>query len=73
MAVQLPEYMKKEVAPLLAMMEPLNTQIAVLDAELQRVAETDRRGTTLRIPAISITDSGASRSPVPGLGDRPRA
>ena len=40
-AVQLPEYMEKEVAPLLAMMEPLNTQIAVLDAQLQRVAETD--------------------------------
>ncbi len=40
-AVELPDYMSQEVAPLLAMMEPLNSQIAALDAQLQRVAESD--------------------------------
>ena len=45
-AVQLPEYLKKEVAPLLAMMEPLNTQIAMSSGEKQRKGRITKAGIT---------------------------
>ena len=64
-AVQLPEYMKDEVAPLMAMMEPLNSQIGVLDAQLQRVAETDEQVALLcTAPQIGPVTASAFASAV---------
>ncbi|MCI0571109.1 MAG: IS110 family transposase [Myxococcaceae bacterium] len=40
-AVELPEYMQHEVAPVLALMEPLNAQIAALDEALEREVSKD--------------------------------
>lgn len=67
-AVQLPEYMKEEVGPLLAMMEPLNEQIAALDAQLQHAAETDGHVALLcTAPQIGPVTASAFASAV----DRP--
>jgi transposase len=41
MAMELPEHLKSEVAPLLAVMEPLNEQIAALNEVLEKVANQD--------------------------------
>jgi transposase len=59
-ALELPEHLKAEAEPLLSLMEPLNEQIAALNATLEQVAQQDEAVANLRTaahvgPAVSLS------------------
>jgi transposase len=59
-AVELPEHLKTEVEPLLSLMEPLNEQIAALNATLEQVAQQDEAVANLRtVPHVGPVTASA--------------
>jgi transposase len=59
-AMQLPEHLKDEVAPLLAVMEGLNEQIAVLNEALEQIAQQDEQVANLcTVPQVGQVTASA--------------
>jgi transposase len=59
-AMQLPEHLKDEVAPLLAVMEGLNEQIAVLNEALEQIAQQDEQVANLcTVPQVGPVTASA--------------